>query len=352
MEYYIGCDAHKTYSVFAGISEAGEVIDAKRVEHDRMVFRSFLGTLPPACRIAVETVGNWYCIIDEMERAGHKPSLTHAARAKLMMGQVNKTDKLDARGLAILARNGTLPEVWIPPGDLRDQRELPRMRMAFVNIRTKLKNRIHAALAKYAITIDGATDIFGAKGQRLLAEAMDELPPETRHSVEEQLHLLGQVEDAIKETEKRILGIIEASHTMRLLDTLPGVGSILAIVIALEVGDVRRFASAERLVSYAGKSPRVNSSGGKTHYGRVRADVNRYLKWAYTEAANAIVLQQHRLGDCHVLRLYWRIRNTHGHAKAITAVGRHLAEATYWVLRNDEPYREPANKQVVGSQAG
>ncbi|MDP2917264.1 MAG: transposase, partial [Dehalococcoidia bacterium] len=93
--------------------------------------------------------------------------------------------------------------------------------------------------------------------------------------------------------------------------------------------------------SYSGKVPRVNSSGGKTFYGKVRPDVNRYLKWAFTEAANAIVLQQHRLGDCHVLRLYWRVRKHKGHAKAITAVGRHLAEATYWMLKKDEPYHEP-----------
>ncbi len=352
MEHYIGCDAHKKYSVFAGISEAGEVIEAKRVEHERTTFRSFLGTLPPASHIAVETVGNWYWIIEEMEKAGHVPSLVHAAKAKLMMGQVNKTDKLDAQGLATLMRNGTLPAVWIPPGDLRDQRELPRMRMAFVNIRTKLKNRIHAALAKYAIVIEEPSDIFGVKGRRLLAEAMNELPPETRHSVEEQLHLLDQVQDAIEETGKRILRIIRADHTMQLLDTMPGVGSVLSIVIALEVGEVSRFPSAEKLASYAGKSPRVHSSGGKTYNGRVRPDVNRYLKWAYTEAATAIVLQQHKLGDCHVLRLYRRVYKTHGHAKAVTAVGRHLAEATYWILRNNEPYHEPANKHLVGSQAG
>ena len=350
MKHYIGCDAHKKYSVFAGISEAGEIIETKRVEHERKAFRSFLHTLPVASQIAVETTGNWYWMIDEMEKAGHIPSLVHAAKAKLMMGQINKTDKLDARGLAILARNGTLPEVWIPSGELRDQRELPRTRMALGSIRTKLKNRIHATLAKYGLTIDEASDIFGRKGRRLLEKAINELPPETRHSVEQQLQLLDQVEGFITETEKRILQVIKEDHAMQLLDTIPGVGPILAIVIALEVGDVRRFMTAEKLASYAGKAPRVNSSGGKTYYGRVRPDVNRYLKWAYTEAANAIVLQQDKLPDRHVLRLYWRVRKYHGHAKAVTAVGRHLAEATYWMLKNDEPYREPG--KLVLSQRG
>ena len=350
MKYYIGCDAHKKYSVFAGITEAGEVMETKRVEHEREAFRSYLLTLPKASEIAIETIGNWYWLVEEMEKAGHEPSLVHAAKAKLMMGQINKTDILDAHGLATLARNGTLPSVWIPPGELRDQRELPRMRMALVGIRTKLKNRIHATFAKYGITFDGVSDVFGGKGRRLLEQAMNELPPETKHSVVEQLELLDHVEDSITETEKRILQIIKKDPAMQLLDTLPGVGPILAIVIALEVGDVSRFVTAEKLASYAGKVPRVNSSGGKTYYGRVRPDVNRYLKWAYTEAANVIVLQQHKLGDCHVLRLYQRIHKSHGHAKAVTAVGRHLAEATYWMLKGNEPYREPKEKLVVAQK--
>lgn len=353
MEYYIGCDAHKKYSVFTGISEAGEIIPAQRVEHNRESYCSFLKSLPPASQIAVESVGNWYWLVDEMEKAGHRPALAHPAKAKLMMGQLNKTDKLDARGLAILARNGTLPAVWIPPGELRDQRELPRMRMAMSQVRTKFKNRIHSTLAKYGITFDDeVSDLFGGKGRKLLEKSLDELPPETRLSVQEQLWLLDQVEQSIKKAEKRIRQVIKMDDTMQLLLTLPGVGPILAILIALEIGSVDRFATAEKLASYTGKVPRVNSSGGKTYYGKVRPDVNRYLKWAFTEAANAIVLQQKRLPDCHVVRLYQRVRKHKGHAKAITAVGRHLAEAAYWMLKKNEPYHEPKEKRLVSYTQG
>jgi hypothetical protein len=140
MAVYIGCDAHKRYSVFAAMNEKGPLGPLARVEHDRDLFRDFLKALPQASTIAVEIVGNWYWMVDEMEKTGHTPVLAHAGKAKLMMGQINKTDKLDARGLALLLRNGTLPKVWIPPGELRDQRELPRMRMAMVRIRTILKD--------------------------------------------------------------------------------------------------------------------------------------------------------------------------------------------------------------------
>ena len=96
--------------------------------------------------MAVETVGNWYWIVDEIEQAGMFPRLVHAHKAKLMLGMLNKTDKLDAQGLNRLQRAGTLPRVWIPP--LRDARELPRTRMVLAKQRAQLKNRIHATLAK------------------------------------------------------------------------------------------------------------------------------------------------------------------------------------------------------------
>lgn len=341
MNHYIGCDAHKKYSVFSGLSEDGEIIPPRRVEHEQPGYRLYLNTLPNRSIIAVESVGNWYWMIDEMEKAGHQPYLVHAGKAKLMMGNINKTDKLDARGLAVLARNGTLPSVWIPPGELRDQRELPRMRLVLVGMRTKLKNRIHATFAKYGITFDEVSDIFGTKGRRLMESAMTRLPPETCQSVVSQLSLLEEVDESIKAAEERIREVIKENQVMQLLQTIPGVGPILAISIALEMGDVDRFSSGEKFASYAGKTPRVSSSGGKTRYGRVRSDVNRYLKWAFTEAANVVVVQQHRLGDCHVLRLYWKVRHRAGHAKAITAVGRHLAEATYWIVKKNQVYQEP-----------
>jgi transposase len=337
----IGCDAHKRYSVFAGINDAGQYIGSTRVEHITGLYRSFLRELPEGTRIAVETVGNWYWMIDEMERAGHRPILVHAAKAKLLMGQINKTDKLDAKALAVLLHNGTLPSVWIPPGELRDQRELSRMRMSLVGVRTMLKNRIHAVLAKYAIEIEEVSDIFGVKGREELEKRLPELPSYTSESVREQLQLLDEVEAHIKRCEQQIREVVKATPEMGLLTTIPGVGAILAVVITLEVGDVSRFPGPEHLASYAGTVPRIRSSGGKTSFGKVRPDVNRYLKWALVEAANVVVLNRKRWPNAHVVRLYEKIRERRGHAKAVVAVARHLAEAVYWMLKKGEAYREP-----------
>jgi transposase len=345
MIHYIGCDVHKKYSVFVAMDDKGRVSRPRRVEHDREGFRSFLASLPPGSPIAVETTGNWYWVIDEMERAGHLPALAHAMKSKLMMGQINKTDKLDANGLAILLRNGTLPSVWIPRGELRDQRELPRMRLVLVHMRTALKNRIHATFAKYGIQFENETDLFGTRGRQAMSKRMPELPPETRHSVEQELKLLDQLEEQIDLAEQRIRQVIAVTPDMKLLMSLPGVGPVLAITIALEVGDIGRFPDNQHLASYSGTVPRVNSSGGKNRFGKTRPDVNHYLKRAFVEAANVVALNQSRWPNLHAVKLYQRLKANKGHGKAIVAVGRHLAESTYWVLKKKEPYKEPVSSK-------
>jgi transposase len=113
------------------------------------------------------------------------------------------------------------------------------------------------------------------------------------------------------------------------------------VVILVEVGEVGRFARAEQLAAYAGTTPRVIASGGKVRYGPLRTDVNHYLKWAFVEAANSVCLHRHHRPYCHASRLYERVRERKGHQVAIGAVARHMAEATYWILRKSEGCRDP-----------
>src|SRR5919106_362 len=139
---YIAFDAHKHYTLASVARPDGQLVREQRLPHERGALQQFLARCEPGSPVAVETIGNWYWIVDEIETAGCVPKLVHARKAKLMMGEINKTDKLDVRGLNHLQRNGTLPTVWIPPGELRDQRDLPRTRMVLVRQRTQLKNRI------------------------------------------------------------------------------------------------------------------------------------------------------------------------------------------------------------------
>jgi len=151
MEQFIGCDAHKKFSVFGAVNEKGYAGGALRVAHDRQLYREFLTRLPAHSAIAVEASISYSWVVDEMERLGHRPKLCNPLEAKRRLGLTNKTDKLGARGLAILLRNGTLREVWIPPSELRDQRELLRLRIFLVRMRTRVKNRINATSGRHNI---------------------------------------------------------------------------------------------------------------------------------------------------------------------------------------------------------
>lgn len=353
MNYIIGCDAHKHYSQFA-VYEGDHLRGRQvRVEHERGAIREFLSAFPEGTPVALESIGNWYWIVEEMEQAGCQPLLAHPAKAKAMMGNVNKTDKLDAGGLATLLRNGTLPTVWIAPSQVRDERELPRTRMALCKIRVALKNRIHATLAKYNLSLPTESDIFAPKWASPLNQVSEQLPAETQNCLQQQLQLLEGVQAQIRTMEERMKVRIALTPDMQLLKTLPGVGDILAIVIGTEIGLVARFARAEQLASYAGTVPAVKSSGGKVRYGHTPKASNHYLKWAFVEAANAPAQYrkhphwQHR----HVTRLYERVRLRKGHSVAVGAVARHLAEATFWILNKQEPYREPICQKVLPRQA-
>jgi len=130
--------AGKHYSLFAVLDHRGRPVEQTRVNHEPGAIRAFVSRFPPGTPVALETVGNWYWIVDEIEQAGCVPLLAHAQMAKKMMGHVHKTDKLDAQGLAILQHPGSLPTVWIAPGEIRDERELPRTRMALSKVRTML----------------------------------------------------------------------------------------------------------------------------------------------------------------------------------------------------------------------
>jgi transposase len=340
MEQFIGCDAHKKFSVFVAVNERGHAGEALRVAHDRQLYREFLARLPAHSAIAVEASGSYSWLVDEMERLGHRPKLCNPHEAKRRMGLTNKTDKLDARGLAILLRNGTLPEVWIPPSELRDQRELLRLRIFLVRLGTRVKNRIHGTLARHNVQVPGA-DLFGVAARLELHARLPELPEHSREAVEQELATLDFLETQIESAEHRLDAIMKVSAEADLLKTLPCIGKILSMVLMLEIGRVDRFPSAAHLASYAGLVPRVYSSGGHTRMGQVCGNVNRNLKWAFVEAANLIAINQRRLAGMHVVRLYQRIRRAKNHQKAAVAVARHLAEAAWWVLTKQEVYRQP-----------
>jgi transposase len=352
-DYTVGCDAHKHFSLFVILDGGGNLVQRTRVGHVPGAIGAFLAQFPQGTPVALETVGNWYWIVDEIEQAGCIPLLAHAAKAKVMMGNIHKTDKLDAQGLATLLYLGKLPSVWIPPAGLRDERELPRTRMAFAKHRTMLKNRIRSTLAKYALSLDTESDIFAPKWRPELQAALQRLPPETECCLRLHLQLLDALNHHIRELEVRILQRIQTSPSLQLVQSVPGPAKVLAIVIDRELGSIDRFPSPHHFASYCGLVPRLTASAGRAHYGHMVKQCNTYLKWAFIEAANVIVAHRHaaQWRSKYVVQLYERTRRRKGHSVSVGALARYLAESTYWVLKKGEPYREPPHWVLAGSKS-
>jgi transposase len=196
------------------------------------------------------------------------------------------------------------------------------------------------------LRLEGASDLFGRRGRAWLQAALPVLPPHSRYATERLLEPLDLGTGQTLAFEQRLRAVFAPTPALQLLRTLPGVGWVLAGVLGLEIGDVARFPSAAHLAAYAGTTPRVHASGGRIHYGQLRGDITRYLKWACIEAASTTCLHRQVRPHRHVSRRSARIQQRKGHPKAVGAVARHLAEASYWILTKREP--DPRTRGTPG----
>lgn len=341
MVEYSGCDLHKESCVFVEIDEEGEIVGPNRVRNESEDFQQHLESLPEGTPVAFETSGSWYWMADTVEEAGLTPRLVHAQKAEARMGNTNKTDSLDAKELAILQKTKTLPECWVPPASIRDKREALRLRMKLSQSVVRWKNRIQALMTQHGIRIDEVSDVFGKRGRQLLEDRLQEFPDQTRQSVQAQLGILDTFQDALEDWDGRLEETLENSQEREWIRTIPGIGPTLSAVIVLEIGDIDRFPGPGHLASYAGTTPTVHQSGNRRKEGDLRPDANQYLKWAFFEAANAVVKHQATYEESRLVRKYRRLKERKNTQVAKGAVARMLAESTYWVLTKQEPYKEP-----------
>lgn len=354
MALYIGCDAHRKFSVFVSVDSSNRESAPQRVEHDHEAMETYLEGFPLGSEVALEASGGWYWLVDLMESCGLMVHLADPLEAKKRMRGRNKTDALDARGLAYLLRDGRLPEIWIPPAELLDLRGLLRARLSLRQRQSALKCRVNSALNRYGLKQNRELrqDLFTGRGRVELAVMIQRLPKSTRLATQAEWDLIDQMERHIGTLEDSLLRQLHVDARRQLLTSLPGIGRVLSATILLEVGEQARFPTAGHLCSYAGLVPRVFASGGKTRHGRTPVDCNHYLKWAFVEAANCIVWNRRRYENHHVIRLYDKIRQRSNHGKAAVALARHLAEAAWHVLQKNQPYREPAPSAVSSSANG
>jgi transposase len=276
----------------------------------------------------LEATYGWEWLADVLQDAGYELHLAHPMRTKAIASARVKTDAVDARTLAHLLRADLLPEAYIAPRELRDLRDLLRHRVALTRMRTSLKNRVSAILAKNGIATP-YSDMFGAGGMRFLAEL--ELREAPRRRLDSTLALVGDFTREIEQTSREIDARAKEDPFVPVLCQIRGVGRYIAMLVIAEVGDIGRFATARRLCSWAGLTPTVRSSDGRARLGHISRQGSPPLRWALVEAA-----QHAGTGGGPLREDYERIAKRRGKAVAKVAVARKILTLSYYGLRDGE----------------
>jgi transposase len=270
----------------------------------------------------------WEWLAELLEDAGYELHLAHPLRTRAIASARVKTDAVDASTLAQLLRAGMLPEAYVAPREQRDVRELLRHRIALTKLRTALKNRVHATLARQGIQNEHS-DLFGRAGREFLERL--ELREPTRRRIDSVLSLIGDFDREIDATTAEINALAKADDRVRLLCQIRGVGPYTAMLIIAEIGDVTRFPTARHLCSWAGITPTVRNSDTKVRLGHITRQGSAALRWALVEAA------QRAAQDGGPLReTFERIAKRRGRKIAKVAIARKILTLCYYGLRDGE----------------
>ncbi|WP_249011261.1 IS110 family transposase [Conexibacter sp. DBS9H8] len=309
------------------LDEQGELTLSKRIVNDRDTFRELLGD-PASAHVVLEATYGWEWLAELLEEAGYDLHLAHPLRTRAIAAARVKTDAIDAKTLAQLLRAGFLPEAYIAPRELRDLRELLRHRATLTRMRSAIKNRVHAILAKHGIANE-YSDLFGKGGRELLTNL--ELRDAPRRRLDSLLALIEDFDREINDTTTEIEQRAKLDDRVEVLTQIRGVGRYTAMLIVAEVGDVHRFPTARHLCAWAGLTPSVRSSDGKARIGHITRQGSPALRWALVEAAQKITT-----GSGPLREKYERIAKRRGAKIAKVAIAREILTLAFYGLRDGE----------------
>jgi transposase len=265
MSVYVGIDVHRKRSQVAVVDQVGQVLANRNVPNGVETILSVIGDLPIGTPVAFEAAFGWGWLVELLEAYGFTPHLSHPSRCKAIASARLKNDKVDAHILAQLLRADLLPEAWIAPPKVRQLRTLLRHRIGLVRLRTLLRNRIHAVLADHGQ--HRPQGCWSGPGRQWLVGL--DLPPASREVVADCLAVIDALQVPIDRLDAEVHAHAKADPRVKLLTTLPGVGSLTALVILAEVGDITRFGSARKLAAWAGLTPTVRGSDLTVRHGHI-----------------------------------------------------------------------------------
>ena len=324
---YIGLDVHKR-SVYITEMEndgtIGEQYEIANNEESWNAFRDRYFDLKPEIALEVSTTGKYVARL--LRDMGFSIHLADPVKLALIFNTTKKNDREDSYKLAKLLRIGELPEVHLPSGESDALRSMVRYRRSLGEEITMIKNRVHAILTRYGISID-ATDIFGRRGTVEIERSSAKIGESDRIIIADMIRRVSELADRESMMEDEISRLAGKRRDVRLLMTIPGINVYSAVAIAAEIDDISRFASKEKLASYAGLVPRQNQSGGKDLRGHISKHGPSMLRFILVNAAHLVIKYSKRMKTKY-LSLVRRL----GRNRAIVAIARTLLEAIYVML--------------------
>ena len=336
---YVGIDVHKESFQAAILDEAGCLVEEFRLRNNRDGVRKLLERV--GCRgsfqAVVESSANyWTKLFDMMQENGVSIKLSNPYKTKAIADAKIKTDKVDARTLAQLLRAGLVAESYVPSRENREKRALIRERASLMKTRTEIRNRIHDLLAKYEFE-HSFSDLFGKQGMEWLRSLRLSRYDQTILDVN--LRLLESLDEEVERISVEIAKLAvdladeNRQNQIRLLLGLKGIDYYAAMILLSEIGDIKRFPSPEKLVSWAGLAPRTHQSGETCYNGHITKKGSRRVRWILGQAA-----QSARQHDPKFHAFYERIAHKKGHNKALVATMRKMLVVIWTILTKNEPY--------------
>jgi len=331
MALYCGIDLHSNNSVVSVLDESDQRVWEARVPNELDTVVAALSPYREALAgCVVESTYNWYWLVDGLMEAGYRLHLANTAAIVQYEGLKYTDDESDARWLAKLLHMGLLPEGYIYPKHQRAVRELLRKRSQLVSQRTSNLQSVQNLLAR-----NRGHSLSANAVKRLRFEEVDELLPDEdlALAVKSNLAVMGTLEEMITQLEKAAKAKIQLRPEFKPLLTVSGIGQILGLTIMLETGEIGRFPKVGNYASYCrcvGSERRTN--GKRKGRGNVK-NGNKYLAWAFVEAANFAVRYNPR-----IKRYYQRKQARSSAVVAIKTVAHKLARACYYILRDQVPF--------------
>ena len=335
---YVGMDVHKGLTRVVVFDPAsGEVQDRGEVATQWESLATEVRAVGEETTVVLEAGRNSHFLAAHLEAAATRVWVVDPAALRRLVPRGTKTDARDARGLAEWAAAGKLSPLWRPSARSLALRELTRGRRALTKLQGQVRMQLRTLLARHGYEIGKSKDLLSVPMQAWLDEVAPKLDPFAQEMLVLWRVLLPMVTEQLLALEPIIAREAKGHAQACRLQTLPGVGWYLGLMLAVEIDDVTRFAGPSQLRSYSGMCPEVRQRGERRFYGPLTKRGNKYLRWAAGLAAQAASRRKDL--EPRLRQLHTRVAFKHGKNPAKMQLARALLTLAHHLLVKDEDYR-------------